>query len=95
MRCEFSSLYVHPDYWSRGVGEELLNQAIEFLGEGEDIYLDVVDYNAKAIRFYEKHGFVNVGPTPNIEEGAIPSRLDPSTSLLMLTVRMFRKGKRE
>lgn len=47
------SLNVHPDHQGTGVAQQLLDRAL-----GEDAaYLWVARGNARAIRFYERHGF--------------------------------------
>ena len=51
-------LYVLPEYQAKGVGKALLDAAIEALPEGTDeLLLDVLVGNAKAIGFYRKNGF--------------------------------------
>jgi ribosomal protein S18 acetylase RimI-like enzyme len=54
-------LYVLPDAQGAGIGSELLNAALEWLGREHDISLDVVSYNDKAIHLYEKYGFQKIG----------------------------------
>lgn len=57
------SLGVHPAYQNRGVGAGLLKEMINIfrkLGVFE-IILEVRSSNIKAKRFYEKHGFYQVG----------------------------------
>ncbi len=51
-------LYVLPEYQAKGVGKALLDAAIEALPESTDeLLLDVLVDNQKAIGFYRKNGF--------------------------------------
>lgn len=54
------ALYVHHEARRQHVGTDLL-QEVFHLYKGTPIFLDVVDYNAPAIAFYKKHGFVFTG----------------------------------
>jgi putative acetyltransferase len=51
-------LFVHPDYFGKGVGKRLLEYAIKHMNATE---LDVNEQNPNAIGFYKKMGFVVVG----------------------------------
>lgn len=53
-----NSLYVKPDFQGKGLGKQLMQQALNWLGNEDDIYLEVTSYNEDAIRFYERFGFV-------------------------------------
>jgi len=70
MKNEFiDQLYIHPDYWRRGIGEALLNFAREQSPDHLWLYTLQVNVNARA--FYEKNGFVaekfGVSPPPESE----------------------------
>lgn len=52
-------LYVHPEHQGLGIGSRLLAE-VEALVEGDELWLEVVDGNDRAVRFYEAHGFVEV-----------------------------------
>lgn len=54
-------MYVHPDFYGRGIGGLMIKKAIEYWGREEDIYLHVLSYNDKAIGFYEHYGFKLTG----------------------------------
>ena len=54
---------VEPERWTSGVGAALLEEAKRLSPEGLD--LDVNTDNARAIRFYEKHGFSTSGSGVN------------------------------
>lgn len=55
-RHRLGGLYTLKEVHGQGVGPQLLQKALEWHGES-DVYLTVTTYNARAIRFYEKHGF--------------------------------------
>lgn len=52
-------LYVHPEHQGLGIGSRLLAE-IETLVEGDELWLEVVDGNERAVGFYEAHGFAEV-----------------------------------
>lgn len=57
-------LYVHADYWGRGIGTALLGQALSLADNWLNLHrieLDVYTDNPAAIHLYEKFGFVVEG----------------------------------
>lgn len=51
-------LYVLPEFQSQGIGGKLLRVALEWLLQNsQTIEIGVLQYNHKAIKFYEKYGF--------------------------------------
>ena len=62
-------LYVHPNYWRRGIGEALINLAKE--QSPKHVWLYTLQSNGNARAFYEKNGFVpekfGVSPPPESE----------------------------
>jgi RimJ/RimL family protein N-acetyltransferase len=54
------ALYVLPEFQGKGVGKLLWNSIKEWVYD-KDVYLDVIDKNANAIKFYESLGFVQTG----------------------------------
>jgi len=60
---EIERLYVLKEFQGRSVGQLLLNKAIEVarICSVAFIWLGVWEKNERAIRFYEKNGFVPVG----------------------------------
>ena len=56
-------LVVAPEYWGAGIGAALVAEAKRLSPNGLD--LDVNTDNARAIRFYEKCGFVITGAGKN------------------------------
>ena len=53
---EIDHLYVHPDYYRRGVGRQLLTEARAL--SPERLHLFAFQRNSRARAFYEAHGFV-------------------------------------
>lgn len=62
---ELMALYVRRSHYDTGLGHRLLEAAI---GDGP-AYLWVLDGNARAIRFYERHGFAFDGQVEDEPEG--------------------------
>lgn len=63
--AELWGLYAHPDAWSTGVGHTLVVEVERLLAsDGHAIaYLWVLDGNARAAAFYERHGWLADGAT--------------------------------
>ena len=66
---ELYAIYVHPEYWGEGYGQELLAGAeAALVDEGFDrVLLWVLDTNMAARRFYERQGW-NLGKPVKLEE---------------------------
>lgn len=60
-RRRVGALYVLPSVQRLGIGHLLLERNLAWHGEDHDVYLNVAAYNTRAIRFYERHGFVLTG----------------------------------
>ncbi len=60
-------LVVAPDYWGAGVGAALIDEAKRLSPAG--LALDVNTDNARAIRFYDKSGFIVTGGGINAFSG--------------------------
>ena len=54
---EVFALYVLPEFHGKGVGQMLMDAALEELADYRKICLWLVKGNSRAIRFYEKCGF--------------------------------------
>ena len=57
-------LYVHPDHHGHGIGSRLLVE-VESRVEGDELWLEVVDGNDRAVAFYRDRGFEEVERTPD------------------------------
>lgn len=64
---EIYVLYVLPKYQRQGVGEALMQQAINGLSAYVSVDAHVVVGNDKAKQFYEKQGFVDTGDVADFE----------------------------
>jgi GNAT superfamily N-acetyltransferase len=58
-------LYVVPEWWGKGVGDELHDRALEIVRDlgSAQIHLWVLEANARARRFYERRGWLENGQT--------------------------------
>lgn len=54
-------LYLDPAYAGKGMGGEIFQESLQWLGEEQPIELHVASYNSRAIRFYERFGFRKQG----------------------------------
>ena len=70
------AIYVLPKAQGKGIGIQLLRKAVDWHRQqapAEPIFLHVVSYNQKAIRFYERFGFKKTGKTVSDEIAKLPS----------------------
>lgn len=60
---ELNRLYAKTDFIGKGIGKKLLDECCKFATENncDVMWLGVWEYNPRAKRFYEKHGFYKVG----------------------------------
>jgi len=60
---EIQRFYVEPRWHGRGVAQQLMSAALEEVVArgGQTVWLGVWDRNGRAIRFYEKQDFTDVG----------------------------------
>lgn len=75
-RNRLGGLYILPGFHGRGIGSTLIKKTIANYPAEEKVYLETATYNEKAIRFYQKHGFVI-----NEEKGAYQHSLDDNHSM--------------
>ncbi len=62
-----TNIAVHPQYRNKGIASTLLEEMIDFAKNKnlEFITLEVRESNIKAIKLYEKYGFLKVGSRKN------------------------------
>lgn len=48
---------VHPDHHGSGVAGALMEAGVAWLGADKPLWLNVLRYNERAIRFYRRFGF--------------------------------------
>lgn len=59
---ELQEIYVHPDYWGRGIGTKLLERGLELVPEDiTRIRLEMLSDNDVGHLFYESRGFDRTG----------------------------------
>jgi ribosomal protein S18 acetylase RimI-like enzyme len=58
---QLQAIYVLPDYQEKGIGRMLWAGVERFFDDNKDIVVQVATYNAQAINFYKKLGFVDTG----------------------------------
>ena len=70
-------LYVHPDFHGGKTGLHLMIEIENSFLDVENIQLEVEEKNVRAIKFYEKYGFKNIGNVQDCgEDGSgIPALL--------------------
>lgn len=70
---EIHTMYTHPDYWKRGYGSAVFEQAEKWLSESgfDDVYLYVLEGNERAKRFYNAHGYLPNGDTLCCDIGGV------------------------
>ena len=75
---ELISLWIGPQARGRGVGDEAVRRVLAWAGDsypGAPVVLSVKKCNAQARLLYERHGFVDAGPSPD----------DPDEDLMLST----------
>lgn len=76
-----AALYIDKDYHGTGLAQKMMKLADEWIGD-EEVSLEVVTYNERAIRFYQKHGYQLVDSENELFAEKIPN------------VTMVRKGQK-
>ena len=66
-QAQLANIAVHPESWKQGIGQQLLNEALQdaIEKECENMTLEVRISNERAIQFYEKNGFISVNTRKN------------------------------
>lgn len=69
---EIQAIYVSPDCWGRGIGRQLCEHAMDRLYQAgnSSVLLWVLSDNVRAVRFYERSGFLRDGKTKTVTMGA-------------------------
>lgn len=68
-----SVIYILPGNQGKGLGTDMIKNCLAWLGNEKNIQLDVVEYNNRAIKLYERFGFKIIGRTPTEECSNLPS----------------------
>ena len=70
---ELYAIYVHPDYWGRGAGQLLIDQAHAFLAARfDEAILTVLVANPRARRFYERNRWTLYDERTELHFGGVP-----------------------
>ncbi len=69
---ELDALYVDSSYHGSGLAQQLVSEAFLWFDANKPVKLDVVVYNARAIRFYKKLGFQIVERSNRLFKDIIP-----------------------
>lgn len=64
-RNRVATIYVLPEYQKGGIGQNLMQKALEWLGTEKDIIVSTAKYNSGAIDFYRKSGFLEEKEVPH------------------------------
>lgn len=82
------AIYLLPNYQGKSVGKQLMETALNWLGNNSDVYVNVASYNNKAIQFYEKFGFAKTGKEVKDDVAVLPSgKTIPEIELLKIISR--------
>ena len=61
-------LYIYKELQGTGLAQELAAKFEEWEDKTQDTHVHVVEYNGRAVRFYEKIGFVDTGKRDMVAE---------------------------
>lgn len=76
------ALYIDQQYYGTGLGHRMIEAALSHFDYTKPITLDAVDYNNRAIRFYEKHGFRKVPGSEHDYQTRHPELKLPSVTMI-------------
>jgi len=62
-RAEIYGIYVHPDYWKKGIGYKLMLDAVSKQESSNGVFLWVMTKNEASRKFYQRFGFVPTNET--------------------------------
>lgn len=72
---EIIALYVLADYYGKGIGYRLMQEAMQYLNDYPQIALFVIKDNQRAIDFYTRYGFRFDGQEGMTQIGATVARM--------------------
>lgn len=73
---EVYAIYVHPDWWGRGAGQALIEQAHDLLAATcDEAELTCLADNVRARRFYERNGWLLDREVTEPHFGGVPTRV--------------------
>ena len=70
------NLFVEPECQRRGVGTQLLNEALKRCRAHGGVARMKVNSSARAVGFYLRHGFRQCGPEKDLPGGCVPMARD-------------------
>ena len=70
-RAKIEAIYLTREARGTGTADELMRRGLEFAGD-RPISLEVLDYNQRAIRLYERYGFAIVPDSLRLEKEKLP-----------------------
>lgn len=76
------SLYVLPKYQQQGIGRKFMREMFDWFGNKNPIVLETAVYNAKAINFYKKFGFIENGLTQDNGAAQSTGIIIPETEMI-------------
>jgi ribosomal protein S18 acetylase RimI-like enzyme len=68
---EVYAIYLHPDYWGRGAGRQLLDRGLAEVPTATAVTLWVLESNDRSRRFYERQGWAADGATKDDHRGEV------------------------
>jgi ribosomal protein S18 acetylase RimI-like enzyme len=71
-QAKLEAIYLIDEARGKGIADRLMLRGLEFAGD-LPITLDVLDYNQRAIRLYEKYGFETIPNSHKLIRGKLPS----------------------
>lgn len=87
------AIYIHPEFQRKGIGKQLMKEALIWLGNRNNIFVNCAIYNHKAVGFYESFGFTKSGNNPKSEVPDLPSgKSIPEIELILRFNRIHKKG---
>jgi GNAT superfamily N-acetyltransferase len=69
----FVTFFVLPEYQNQGIGQQLYDRTIQWLGRDKPVIIDVVEYNLKSLDMYRRRGFEVTSDPQLHESGKLPT----------------------